>query len=255
MSKEEAIQAEINRIKNLPQYKAKSSDDLETIASANLKKKDTDIGQKFTDPDEADYARKLFKKYLAEYPNLSYSQVEMIEDLIVHQINKMFIQKQIEIGKTEKKFVHNSLFDQLREIEEHIFQLKEKIGLNKELEVGELTATQMLQKRFDKYINENREEFTTVCEGCGSLLLLRRRVKNFDCLQHPWFAGRWFFNYEILKDVKDGKLAKEDAWRYMCSASKGADSKPAFSKEYCIDYIDHCLKNWGDITETLQNRE
>jgi len=252
---EDNIQKEINRIKNLNQNKNKSDEELEVIATNNLKKKSSDIGEKFTDPKEQDEARKLFKKYLLEYPNLSYGQVEMIEDLIVHQINKSYLQKQIDTIKTEKKSVPPSVFEQLQSIEEHIYQLKEKIGLNKEIDVGELTGLQSLQKRFDRYINEHREEFTTVCSGCGSLLLLRRRVKDFDNLEHPWYAGRWFFNYEILKDVKDGKITKSDAWRYLCSASKGSASKPAYSKEYCEDYINYCLKNWAEITENLNKEQ
>lgn len=252
---EESIQNEVSRIKNLVQYKNKSQEELEAIAVLNLKKKDSDIGAKFADKDEQELARQLFKRYLQEYPNLSFSQIESVEDLIVHQINKTYIQKQIDTAKSEKKSVPMSLFEQLQNVEDHIFSLKEKIGLNKEIDVGELTGLQMLQKRFDKYINEHREEFTTVCSGCGSLLLLRRRVKDFDCLEHPWFAGRWFFNYEILKDVKEGKITKEDAWRYMCSASKGAKTKPAFSKEYCFDYIDYCLKNWAELTSLLTDKE
>lgn len=252
---EEVLKKEVNRISNLPQYKNKSQEDLEKIAKTNLNKRDSDIGDKFSNADEKNEARKLFKRYLVEYPNLSYHQLEMIEDLIVHQINKSFIQHQIDKDKKEKNFVHAALFEQLQNVEEHIFELKDKIGLNKEIEVGELTGLQVLQKKFDKYINEHREEFTTVCSGCGSLLLLRRKVKDFDCLEHPWFAGRWFFNFEILKDVKDEKISKEDAWRYMCAASKGGKSKPAFSKEYCFDYIDHCMKNWGAIVEHLSNKE
>lgn len=90
------------------------------------------------------------------------------------------------------------------------------------------------------------------CGSCGKMLLLRRRVKNFDNIQHPWFAGRWFFNYQIILDVKEGKISKTQAWRYLCSASKGDTEKPAFSKEYCLDYIDYCLENWDEIIENLK---
>lgn len=248
---EEIVQAEINRIKNLHQYKNKTQEELEVIASANLKKKNADIGSKFTNADEAKQARELLQRYIAEYPNLSYGQMETIEDLIVHQINKSYIQKQIDTIKSEKKSVPLSLFEQLQTIEEYIYGVKEKIGLNDKTEVGELSGLQMLQKKFEKYINENRNEFTCVCSNCGTMLLLRKVVKDFDVLNHPWFAGRWLFNLPIIKFVKEGILTKEQATEILNGASKGKDSKPAFSKEYCSDYIDYCLKNYGEIIENL----
>jgi hypothetical protein len=249
---DEATQKELKRIKNLSQYKNKSDEDLLLIASANIKRKSADIGNKFNDPIEQEEARRLYNKYITNYPNLNPSQLELVEDLIVHIINKNYTQKQIDNIKSEKKSVPPSLFEQLQNIEEHIFELKQKIGLDQDNGNTELTGLQTLQKKFESYINSHKEEFTTVCSCCGTMLLLRRRIKDFDIIEHPWFAGRWFFNYEILKDVKEGKITKEDAWRYLCSASKGSESKPAFNKQYTIDYIDHVLKHWAEITNQLE---
>lgn len=252
---DEKILKEVSRLKNLPQYKNKTADEMNEIASNNLKKKNADISSKFENPEEQAEAKRLYDQYLEQYPNLTHAQLDVVQDIVVHQINKIYVQGQINKDKKEEKPVHNAYLEQIQDIEKHIFELKEKIGINKEIEVQELTGLQVLDKRFTKYINEHKHEFTTACKECGTLLLLRRRVAGFDCIQHPWYAGRWFFNYEILKDVKEGKLSKEDAWRYMCSAGKGSKTQPAFSKEYCVDYIDHCIKLWPEITALLSNKE
>lgn len=213
-----------------------------------------DIGSKFETALEKKEARKIYAEYLKNYPNISSSQKDIVQDLVVHIINKNYINGQINKAKKSKSFVHNSLFDQLKQVEEHIYELKEKIGIDKEIEKGELTGLQAAQKKFEQYINEHRNEFTCACSNCGTMLLLRRRVGDFQVINHPWFAGRWFFNYPVLKFVKEGILTKEQAWEILCGASKGKNSKSAFTKEYCVDYINFCLDRWAEITDFLSEK-
>lgn len=82
------------------------------------------------------------------------------------------------------------------------------------------------------YIPFNRNEFTCACAYCGELLLLRRRVKDFEVLKHPAFSGRFLYNIEIIEDVKKGLITKEQAARYMRTSPS---------------YIDWAIENEHDI--------
>lgn len=249
---EEQIQKEINSLKNLPQYKNKNEEFLRAKAISNIQKRNSTLSQKFTDSEEKVYANELYGKYLTEFPDFSFNELQTLEDLIYEEVYKLRLQKKINELHETKKSPQLNLTKQLHQIEDRISDLKQKLKIEGTDGQDELTGLQILKKKFEKYINEHKNEFTVPCAKCGTLLLLRKRIKDFDCIKHPWFAGRWFFNYEILKDVKDNKLNKEDAWRYMICASQGGDYKPAFTKKYCIDYINYCLKNWKEITACLK---
>ena len=168
----------------------------------------------------------------------------------------ILIQKEL----NSSKIPPDKLTKQLVDIQNQKSDLKIKLGIDKtEEEQGDLSKFELLQSRTLKYIQEHKNEFTiwipSKCEKCKhesiESHLIWRRVEDFNSLKHPWFAGRWLFNYEILKDVKEGKVTKEDAWRYMICAGQGGNYKPDKDKQYCIDYINYCLENWTEIVELL----
>jgi len=260
---EQEIEKEANRLRNLASLKKLNDEEIYKKAFTNIKVKDFQLNHDFLDSGEEASAKLLYSKYLESYEFDNVSDFSTLGDLVVNEIQKKRIETSIGAyyekqrnKENAKSFVPDKLLKTKQELENHILILKKRLGIDREdIKQDDLTALQTLQQRFEKYIQENKHEFTTACSKCGNLLLLRQRVKDFDVLQHPWFIGRWFFNYEILTDVKYGKLSKEDAWRYMCCASKGANHKPAFSKEYCTDYIDYCLKNWNEITRFFKEEK
>jgi len=243
------LNKELSRLKGLKGNKDKSVDDMKCQALVNLRVREFRHNPLFIDPDEAKLSEERFRSYLITNEIESISEIDTLRSLIYNEVFETRIQKQLNQLAEQKKVPPDKLTKQLTDIQNQKMSLKIKLGVDKnEDEIDELTGLQILKKRFKNYINAHREEFTVTCSH-GTPMLLRRRVKDFDSMEHPWFAGRWFFNYEILKDVKDGKLSKEDAWRYLCCASQGGDYKPAFDKKYCIDYIEYCLNHWAEITE------
>lgn len=259
------LEREINRLLNLKQNKDKNSEELYVIAHRNILLRDFhslplfDItsaeGKK-----EQELAEKRFEVYLTNNEIESASDVDTLKSLIFNEIFELKIQKEL----NSLSLPPEKLTKQLVDIQNQKLSLKVKLGIDKkEEEKDDLSVLQLLQKRFQKYILEHKNEFTLKipfkCSKCNyedvSIHLLRKRVNDFDILRHPWFAGNWFFNFEIIKDVKDGKLSHEDAWRYLCSASKGAETKPAFNKTYCTDYINYCIENWTLITSFLEDKK
>ena len=250
----ESVDKEINRIKNLQQYKKKTDDELRLIAEENLNKKQLDVSSLFEDKADQAIATEIYEKYVKEFPDFDYSELATLRDLVYEEVYKIKIQRKINEGMDKGNNPLDKMTSQLHEVENHIIELKRILGIMRQdtEDAHDLSALETLQKRFESYINKNKLEFQTMCKHCGKPLLLRRRTKDFTCLKHPWFAGRFYFNYEIIKDVKEGKLSKEDAWRYMYSLSLGKDYSEL--KDVCFDYLDYAIKHWEEIIKFVKNK-
>lgn len=262
----ELIENEVNRIRNLKQYKSLSEEELQKIAKININLKEfsseplfnieTDDGKK-----EQKLAEKKFVSYLQKCELESSSELDTLRSLIYTEIFESRIQKELNKLATESKFPPEKLTAQLVDIQNQKIQLKIRLGIDKEeKQKDELNGFQMLIKRGDKYVQNHRDEFTWwlkyTCKKCGhkdcESYLIARPVKDFVMIKHPYFAGRWLFNYEILKDVKEGILSKENAWRYLLCAGEGLDYEiPDSMKKYCTDYINYVLDHWNEIVSFL----
>jgi len=236
------VQKEVNKLSKLTQYKDKPLEWVEKKAIINVKIRNFASQSIFQNLEEKELAEDLFSKYLDEYDFESTSDILRLQDLIFKYLLKNRIQKRLneltsgidKDGKEKNVYCSDKDVKPLLDLEKAITEDKLALGIDRveDEKKDELTGLQMLQKRFEKYINFNRNEFTTVCAKCGNLLLLRRRVKDFECLIHPFFSGRWLYNREIMKDVKKGLITKEQAARYQKTSP---------------DYIEYCLKNENEI--------
>jgi hypothetical protein len=113
-----------------------------------------------------------------------------------------------------------------------VLALKLKLHIDNEDKKDDLTVLQQLKRRFHAWIQENKNEFTCVCAKCGNILLLRRRVANFDVMVHPHFSGRFWANEYALNMVKEGRLSKEDYAKIFATST---------------DYCQWLLDNWGKV--------
>jgi DNA-directed RNA polymerase beta' subunit len=224
------LQKEISRLQNLKQNRKKDKSALEHTAQLNLWKKQANISEKFESKEEKEIAEELFNNYLANYEFTSYNDITNVIDLVFEEILKLSIQKSInKITSDEKStFVPDRLIDSLHKIEDTIYALKEKVGIVGKQEQNDLSALEELDKKFKTYIAFNKNEFTfyapIICKECGSKdiqpILLRRRVKDFKALKHPFFSGRFLFNIAIIDDVEKGLITKEQASRYLATSVK-----------------------------------
>lgn len=252
---ESDLNKEINRLKNLKNNDFSESE-IKSKAITNLRVREFKSNPLFTIKEEQSSAEEKFRSYLINNEVESDNDIDILRSLVYNEVYEQRLQRQINEATCpdpdnpdKKLFFSDKLTSQLKDIQNQKLTLKTKLGIGVEKKgQDELSGLQLLRKRFEEHINNNRNEFTITAPD-GTPLLLRRRVKDFDVMRNPFSAGRFLFNYEMFKDIKKGKLSKQDAWRYLCSAGQGGKYKPAFSEDYCVDYINWCLKHWAEIME------
>ena len=257
------IEKEVKRLSNLLNYKDLDISELESIARINVHVRELKKNPLFTDEKEKKLSETLFSNYLKNNELESDSDIDTLKSLVYNQIFEQRIHGQLNKLEKEDKYPPDKLIKSLVEVQDQKAKLKVKLGIDKkEDETDDLSAYQLLQKRVDKYINDHKEEFSFglgfECKKCNhknwETFLLYKRVKDFQTLKHPWYAGRFLFNYEIIKDVKDGKISKEDATRYLMCSGEGKFYKPSSEdKKWCVDYVEYLLENWKEITDLLDN--
>lgn len=239
------VKKEINKLQKLVQYKDVSEALLEKQAQKNITLRELTSSGNFIDETEKKQAKICFEKYIETNEFESFSDLSTLSMLVYNEILINRIQKTINECTTKdgKSFISDKLIKSLHDAENQVLSLKSKLGIDKEKKEDDFTVLQTLKKRFHKYINENKHEFTLSvpfqCSACKKddvkLVLLRRRVKDFDVMNHPFFAGRFYYNEEIIKDVKKGVITSEQAARYLKTS---------------VDYIKWCIENEGKILDT-----
>lgn len=255
------INKELGRLKHLKGNQGKPEEELTKQAVLNLRVREFKHNPLFSDLDEIKLSDERFREYLKANEIDSLGEIDTLRSLIYCEIFEVRIQRELNKLGEDNKIPFDKITKQLTDIQNQKMILKVKLGIDRDAkEDSDLTKLQMLEKRFDRYIIEHRNEFELAyvftCKKCKTkdveLVLIRKRIKDFTALRHPWFAGRYLFNYEILKDVKSKKISKHDAWRYLCCASTGGNYEGSFSEEYCTDYIDYCMDNWVKIVSHFE---
>ena len=228
------VQKEVRKLSRLVQFKNKDKSTLEHIAQISVWKRQLKITDRFENTSEKTLSKEMLDNYLDNYTFTCFNDIQNIGDLIFEEMAKLRFQKEIDKLLSEKKAtLVNKLMPMLHDIESRIWELKEKVGIVGKKEVSDLTALQELQKKFKIYQNFNRNEFTfwapVKCKDCQSTnvqpVLIRRRCnkEKFDILVHPAFSGRFLYNKEIFKDIREGKLTKEQGARYQRTSVKYID--------------------------------
>ena len=231
---EEDIRKEIIRLSNLRQNKGKEKSFIERKARISIQKKTINIENRFVTLEDKSLASKLFDDYINSYDFETFTDLNTLADLIVEEVLKFNLQKDIAEMRVKKQYPSDRLISSLHSIENRVLELKERLNIEKSKKEDPLNVFQHMLKRFDRYIPFNRNEFTTVCSDCGTPLLLRRRCKDFENLKHPFFSGRFYYNPRGIALVKEGIWTKEQyAWTFYTSPR----------------YVDWVLKHEHDIIE------
>lgn len=249
MSVESDLKKEINRLKNLKNNDSLSEEAIERIANINIKVRDFRKNPLFKyikkpnkeviseDKERAENEQKLaeerYKSYLETHDIESLSDLDTLRSLVYLEVYQDRIQKII----NSQDYASDKLTKQLVDIQNQKRDLKIRLEIDRpENKVDDLTALQRLQKKMNTYIQFNRNEFTTCCAECGTILLLRRKCnkENFQNLKHPMFSGRFYYNSRAIQLVKEGKLTKEQySWVFHTSPQ----------------YVDWCIEHEGDAIE------
>lgn len=239
---EDIIQNEIKKLGKLKQYKDASEEVLTKIAQKNVTLRELVDNGNFIDEIEKKLAKKIFEAYLAQNDFESYSDLSTLSMLVFNEVLSNRVQKSINECTTKdgKSYISDKLLKAHTDLINEILKLKIKLGIDAEKKDDEFSAFQLLKKRFNTHINENKNEFTLAvpytCSDCGKedvkMCLVRRRVKDFDVIDHPMYMGRFYYNQVAMNLVKENILSKEQ-----------------YAKIFQVStyFVDYCLKNEGKI--------
>ena len=227
---------EFKRLSKLTSFKDKSDDFIEYEAQKNIKIRELVRNGNFIDDNERKFAKTLFDKYLNNYDYENMLDLSTLGVLVYNEILVQRLQKTINKQKDSKGnfYLNDKLLKSLHETQKQVLDLKKELGIDKEKTQNELSAFQQQNKKLDLHIAFNKHEYQTSCANCGTILTLRHKVKDFDCLVHPCFSGRFYYNARGMALVEKGIWTKEQyAWVFQTST----------------DYVQWCLENKGKIVE------
>jgi len=236
------IQSEIKKLSKLKQYKDASEEQLQKIAQKNIVLSDLANSGNFIDDKEKNQAKKCFEKYLEAHDFETYSDLSTLSMLVFNEILIGRIQNTINECTTKdgKTYINDKLVKSLHEAENQVLSLKTKLRIDKEEKADDFTALQLLKKRFHNWLQENRNECSIAvpytCASCSKddvkMILLRKRVSDWDAINHPHFLGRFWYNKDAMDLVKSGALSKENYAKIFATS---------------IDMVNWCLLNEGKI--------
>lgn len=239
---EDAVKKEMAKLKRLVSLKNADEATLEKHARKNVTLRDLVNSGNFLDDKEKELATKIYEAYLSQHDFDSFSDLATLSTLVYNEVLAKRVQRSINscTDKDGKSYISDKLLKSHTDLTNEILSLKKKLGIDREEKQDEMTALQLLKKRFAAWVLENRSECTMAvpfeCSGCGKqdvkMVLLRKRVKDFESVDHPWFQGRFYINAYLIQLVEDGKMTKEDC---------------AKAHKVSVDHIDFVLKNKGKI--------
>jgi len=235
------LEKKVKKLRNLPQYKNKSDEELKKIAQEQLDREQILGSLTFCiNEEEETFAKNLLENYLNQgsFENFSERQIlgQLIDQELLAKRLKDFMKKEY---NKDNPTIPLQMVEQLDAVVERIQILQSKLGLIRK-EGEENSATKIIEElktRFRKWINrpENRSNYTFSCWKCGATFLLRRRIdkEKDEIKEHPWFVdGGMLFNKQIFIDLAERKITEEQAARYLdCSI----DYLQWILKEYPLD--------------------
>ena len=236
------IQSEIKKLSKLKQYKDASEEQLQKMAQKNIVLSDLANSGNFIDDKEKKQAKQCFEKYLEAHDFETYSDLSTLSMLVFNEILIGRIQNTINECTTKdgKTYINDKLVKSLHEAENQVLSLKTKLRIDKEEKADDFTALQLLKKRFHNWLQENRNECSIAvpytCKNCHTddvkMVLLRKRVSDWDAITHPHFLGRFWYNKDAMDLVKSNVLSKENYAKIFATS---------------IDMVNWALLNEGKI--------
>lgn len=238
----DSVKQEMSKLKRLVNFKNADDSVLEKAAQKIVILRELLESGNFIDDAEKKNAKKVFEAYLDKLDFENFSDLATLSTLVYNEVILKRVEKSINkcTNKDGESFISDKLLKSHSDLTNQILSLKKSLGINKEVKEDEFTALQLLKRRFHQHIQENKAEHTLwvpyTCSSCGKQdvegHLLRLRVKDYEVLKHPFFSGRFLWNAEIMKDVENKIITKEQAARYLKTST---------------DYITWALNNMGRI--------
>jgi DNA-directed RNA polymerase subunit RPC12/RpoP len=226
-------------LRNLPQYRHKTDEELKAIAEAKDSEAekfldDMDVASLFTDIVEQKAAKVLLSKYLQDYELETISDKNILKQLIYLEVFQSRLQTSAEEFQKERKAVPLQILDSIHKNVDKIILLKEKLGLTRDVKTTQSDAYktfETIEHKARLWRENNQATRRRVCPHCSKLVMWKIRPEAWEAQKHPFFKDRILYNTHIVKLYKQEKLSKEDvAAIFECST----------------DYIEWLIKRWDE---------
>ncbi len=250
---EKELRGKINRLKNLPQFRDKSEEEIiahihkkteEAIPKVTLVKSidESEVGVSvddlFNDKEEKKYANELLDKYLEDFALETISDINLLKQLIYLEVfQKLRLQKTAENFQKENNAVPLQILDSIHKNLDKIIELKNCLKLTKESSADQnegYKALELLKKKAAIWRKENPARHKA-CPHCGKMVLFIMRPEVWDVIKHPFFKDRILGNKRLIQVYKEQRPLTEE------------DLKEIF--EVSSDYLPWLCKKWGISTK------
>jgi len=203
-----------NKLKNLPQYKNISEEELTKKAKEKFEK--DDMLSKLTfcrDDEERKFASTLLESYLGECSFENSAERDTLRQLIDLEI---LVERIKSVLKTEYDKANPSIplqmVEQLTNLNGQILELKEKLGLSRtdKENVDFIKLWDSLKKKALKFYEENKGCNTFKCPYCQNLFHLLYDKRDYKEIKAIWFRGTHLYNERLMKLYHVGKITEDE---------------------------------------------
>lgn len=235
----------LERLKNLPQYKNYTDEQLIAVWLEKDKDKDKDlaIDELFIDKDERKDAKSTLRKYLRDYNIETISDKNTLMQLIYLEVLHKRFQREINKIAAEVQAIPAKHIDILHKNLKEIEALKTSLGLSRSQQTqgnDGFTVIQALKRRFKAWLENNQISRRFVCAHCGKFNWLKLKNSEWEVLKHPFIKDRYVTNDELIACYLQGKLSKGNIARVFGTS---------------LDYIDWVVAKINPSTlEDLRRR-
>jgi hypothetical protein len=160
---------------------------------------------------ERKWAKRRFDNYIKRYDVESYSNLQLLEDLVFREsLQEKYKKKREEIEKTAKP-LPSYLLENMNENEEQMFNLRDKLGFFKEKNIDDpIEKFNILEKKFDKWEETHAEERKVTCPFCSEVFFLHIRTDKYTESKLKLYKNKILCNAHLWKCYKEGKITKDD---------------------------------------------
>jgi len=236
------LKKQLRKLRNLPQYKNATDEELKQVIE-NLHKKDEDLDLEllFSSVKERRQAQALLQKYLRDYHIETISDKNLLKQIIYCEVLAARLQKILNnIGKPGSK-VPIHVIDAYHRTLNQVIELKEKLGITKEQQQKQnvFDVIQTLKKKF-KIWRENNLSRHVICPYCGQVIWLKIRTDAYEASKHPFLKDRVLSNEHLVKLYQEGKITKNDVAQIL---------------ECSDDYINWLINRWKNEAKMKSNEK
>jgi hypothetical protein len=200
----------MQKYKNMKQFKDLPIEELELLVDKKIQEEElltTFVG---LSDEEIKKAIKLYDQYITEHSFESLAEKSTLINLIRDELLKERVLTQIKTEYDNKSNANSmKLFEELRELEEHILLQKEKLGMMKDKNSeSALDLMSELKEKALAYYNEHAGETFVKCPECQSLFRLLMKIDGLEPAKATFFRGTTLYNQKLMELYHYKKVTK-----------------------------------------------